>query len=126
MNIGTTEQKSQLQLCYNALLDKQAEEVLILDLRGVTNIADFFVICHGTSTRQVQAISDNVEKAFRKSGTKHFHVEGREKGDWVLMDFSDMVIHIFHKTTRGLYSLERLWSDAKKVEVGDMIALGVN
>ena len=97
-----------------------------MDLRGVTNIADFFVICHGTSARQVQAISDNVEKVFRKNGHKRFHVEGRAKGDWVLMDFSDMVIHIFHETARGVYSLERLWSDAKKVEVGDMIALGVS
>lgn len=118
-------QKSMLQLCYNAMLDKKAEDVLVLDLRGITNIADFFIICHGSSTRQVQAITDNVEKVLRENYSKHYHVEGREKGNWVLMDFHDMVIHIFHKSARGLYSLERLWSDARRFEANEIMAMGV-
>ncbi len=117
------EQKMTLQLCYNAMIDKKAEEVLVLDLRGVTNIADYFMICHGSSVRQVQAITDSVEKALRKSGNKRYHVEGKAKGNWVLMDLHDLVIHVFHKSARGLYSLERLWSDARRFKAGDIMAV---
>ncbi|MFQ5432030.1 MAG: ribosome silencing factor [Nitrospinota bacterium] len=118
------EQNSTLRLCYNAMVDKKAEEVLVLDLRGITNIADYFMICHGSSVRQVQAITDNVEKALRKSGNKRYHVEGKAKGNWVLMDLHDLVIHVFHKSARGLYSLERLWSDARRFNAGDIMAMG--
>jgi ribosome-associated protein len=103
--------------------DRKAEEVLVLDLRGITNIADYFIICHGSSVRQVQAITDSVEKALRKSGNKRYHVEGKAKGNWVLLDLHDMVIHVFHKSARSLYSLERLWSDARRFNEGEILAM---
>lgn len=113
-----------LSMCYNAMVDRKAEEVMVLDLRGISSIADFFVICHGSSARQVVAISDNVETALRKSGRKRYHVEGRSRGNWVLMDYHDMVLHIFDRPTRAFYSLEKLWSDAKKMDEIEILAWG--
>jgi len=116
MKEPTVEQKSMLHLCYNAVVEKKAEDVLVLDLRGLTSIADFFLICHGSSERQVLAISDNVEKLARESGHRYYQVEGREKGNWVLMDFHDLVIHIFHRPARTFYGLDKLWSDARELD----------
>ncbi|MEE8484753.1 MAG: ribosome silencing factor [Nitrospinota bacterium] len=112
-----TEQKELIQLCYNAIVEKKGEEILVLDIRGLTSVADFFVICHGTSSRQVLAISDNVEKVLRKGGFKKYHIEGKQIGSWVLMDFSDLIVHIFNEPTRGFYALEKLWFDARKLDM---------
>jgi len=123
-NSYTEEQRKQIYSCFNAALDKKAEEVLVLDLRGVSNVADFFVICHGTSQRQVQAISDNVETALRGQGMKSYTVEGRETGTWVLIDFHDIVVHVFYQTSRAFYALEKLWSDAKCLDTNEILAWG--
>ncbi len=112
-----TEQKELIQLCYNAIAEKKGEEILVLDIRGLTSVADFFIICHGNSSRQALAISDNVEKVLRKSGFKKYHIEGKQIGSWVLMDYSDLIVHIFNKPTRGFYALEKLWFDARKLDV---------
>lgn len=120
----TPDQKKQIYACYHALMDKKAEEVLVLDLRGISSVADFFVICHGGSQRQVQAISDNVEQAFRSGGVKDYRVEGRETGTWVLMDFHDIVVHVFYHTARAFYALENLWSDARTLEGREIQAWG--
>lgn len=117
---GMEEQKVKLRLCYNAVVEKKAEDVLLLDLRKVTSSTDFFLICHAPSTRQVGAISDNVERLLRKNGFKRFHAEGKKEGTWVLVDAGDVVIHIFQKETRGHYDLEDLWIDATKIEAEEI------
>jgi ribosome-associated protein len=126
--IGTEEptfkQKCKLQLCYNAVVDKKANDVIVLDLRGLTSVADFFIICHGTSSRQVLAIADNLESALRDSGMKQYHTEGREEGSWVLMDASDIIIHVFHEPKRSFYMLEKLWADAAVVDNSKIVEWG--
>lgn len=112
----TARQKLELNLCYDALTDKKAEEILVLDLRGISSMADFFLICHGSSSQQVLAISDNVEKILRGNSMKRYHVEGRKNGTWVLMDVNDIVVHIFHEPTRRHYALENLWMDAPRMD----------
>lgn len=90
----------------------------MLDLRGLCNFTDTFVICHGTSTRQVLSISEAVEE--KLASDLHLspgHVEGRRVGDWVLLDYIDLVVHVFLRERRSFYGLERLWGDAPRIEV---------
>jgi ribosome-associated protein len=97
-------------------LSKKAEDVVLLDLRKVTTMADFFVICTGRSDVQVKAIADAVIDLAREEGIKVYHVEGLEGRTWVLIDFVDVVVHVFRPDTRGYYQLERLWRDAEVEE----------
>jgi ribosome-associated protein len=94
---------------------KKAVDILILDLRGLTVIADFFVICSGTSTTQVSAIADGVGMALRRIGHHPSHIEGSSEATWVLMDYGDVVVHVFEERTRAYYAIERLWGDAPRV-----------
>ena len=92
---------------------------MVLDLRGLSDITDYFVICHGTSERQVVAIADAIEERLVESHSRRpSHVEGRRTGDWVLMDFIDFVVHVFVENRRSFYRLERLWGDAPRLETG--------
>ncbi len=120
----TFKQKSKLQLCYNAVVDKKANDVIVLDLRGLTSVADFFIICHGTSSRQVMAIADNLGSALRDSGMKRYHIEGKEEGSWVLMDVNDIIVHVFHEPKRSFYMLENLWADAAVIDNDEIIKWG--
>ncbi|MDX1998600.1 MAG: ribosome silencing factor [Thermoanaerobaculia bacterium] len=95
-----------------AALDKKAENVRVLCLRPVSDFADYFLICTGTNDRQVQAIADAVQDALRAEGVRPLHVEGERVGSWVLVDYGDLVVHVFQPEPRGFYGLERLWSDA--------------
>jgi len=99
-------------------LSKKAEDVLILDMREVSSVADYFVICSGTSEVQVKAIADAVLEGLQKEGVKPWHTEGFTARRWVLIDFVDVVVHDFHAKTREYYMLERLWGDAKRIRVG--------
>lgn len=94
-------------------LSKKAENVLSMDLRGLTTTCDFFVICSGTSDVQVKAISDAIKDGMTDAGEKPWHVEGEDGKRWILLDFVDVVVHVFGKETRDYYQLERLWGDAK-------------
>jgi ribosome-associated protein len=105
------------QLCAEAAESKKAFDIQILDLRGLTYITDYFVICSGNNTTQVSAIADWVEHALAKAGRRPSHVEGSVGSRWVLMDYGDVVIHVFDEETRIYYSLEKLWSDAPRVPV---------
>ncbi len=116
--------KRRLYGCVCAVLDKKAEDVVILDLRGLSDVADFFIICHGNSQTQVRAISEGVEMALRNQGVRDYNVEGREACSWVLMDFHDIVVHVFHGATRAYYALEKLWSDARGLDSGEILAWG--
>ncbi len=97
------------------VLEKHAEDVVILSLEGLTSLTDFFVICSADSRPQIQAIVDVVKESLSKFGVHPVGIEGTESGIWVLMDYNDVILHIFRSETRELYSLDRLWGDAPKV-----------
>ena len=97
------------------MMDKKAEGVVVLKLKGVTDMTDFLVICHGHSTRQNSAICDEIHKKLsRQFKRKPYGVEGEREADWILMDYVDFVVHIFLEDTRQRYALEKLWMDAKR------------
>ncbi len=100
-----------------AALEKKAEEVVVLDLRGVSGYTDFLVIGSGTSDRQMEAIADGVEKDLTAQGHRLIGAEGQRGGSWVLLDFGDVVVHVFHTDDRAHYDLEGLWADAPRLEV---------
>jgi len=100
-----------------AALSKKAEDLVVLDLRKTSAFTDFFIICTGTNIRQVQAIADGVEEALRERDVRPALTEGYDRGQWILLDFFDFIVHIFLPVTRQYYDLERLWGDAKKLEI---------
>lgn len=95
-----------------AALAKKAEDLVVMDLRGIFDVTDFFVVATGSSDRQVEAIADAVEDATRAAGSKPMNVEGRERMHWVLLDYVDVVVHVMHPDERMKYQLERLWGEA--------------
>lgn len=99
-------------------LTKKAEDVVVMDLRGLTTMTDFFVVCSADSDVQVKAIADAVEEGMEAAGIDVWHREGGSP-NWVLLDYVDVVLHIFHTTARGFYSLEKLWGDAAITRVTD-------
>jgi ribosome-associated protein len=100
-----------------AAREKKAEDILVLDLRGLASFTDYFLICSGGSHRQLVTIADEVEEKLRAAKRKPSHVEGYPKGEWILMDYVDFVVHIFTPQSRAHYDLERLWGDAKRLDV---------
>jgi ribosome-associated protein len=105
-----------LSVVVNAADDKKALDLVALDLQGISLIADYFVICHGNSETQVQAIATEIRKKAEEHGARVRGVEGMDKARWVLVDMGDVVAHVFHRDEREYYNIERLWSDAKEVE----------
>ena len=98
-----------------ALEDKKGEDIKALDLRGISNIADYFIIASGNNPNQLRAMADSVEEKLFKVGYKLHHSEGYQGGVWLLLDFGPIVVHIFNKEQRGFYDLDRIWADAKEV-----------
>ncbi len=98
-------------------VDNKAQDVVLLDLHGVTDMADFFVVATGTSDTHVRSVAQHVVDGMQKAGLKAYHVEGEETGRWVLVDFVDFVVHVFHPTMRSYYQIERLWGDAPAVAI---------
>jgi len=94
---------------------KKAYDLLVLDLKGLTGIADYFLICSAGNTTQVAAIADGIGHALAAEGVRPSHVEGGTEATWLLMDYGEAVVHIFDETARAYYSLERLWGDARRV-----------
>ena len=107
-----------LRVAANAAASKKATDMVGLDLTTLDGVADYFLICSGSSEPQVKAIAEEVEDKLREAGARAWHVEGREGRRWVLLDFVDVVVHVFHEKTREYYLLERLWGDARKVDLG--------
>ncbi len=95
-----------------SLLDRKAEKLVVLDLKGVTTVSDYFVIATATNQRQAQALSDGVEETLKAAGRRALSIEGYQKANWILLDYGDVVFHIFHEEARRFYGLERLWGDA--------------
>lgn len=112
--------ESQLDLYVQAALGKKAEGLVVLDVRGLTSIADAFIVCSGRSNRQVSAIADHIERFLKKKGVRPLGVEGKGEGHWVLMDYGNVIIHVFYSETRTFYDLEGLWIDAKKIHTESM------
>ncbi|RMD92819.1 MAG: ribosome silencing factor [Calditrichaeota bacterium] len=100
-------------------LEKKASNILILDLRRLTTITDFFVICTGESNTQVKAITDHIHEQLKKLRISPWHIEGYANQEWILMDYVNVVAHIFQPEVREFYGLERLWGDAKIEEIND-------
>ena len=101
------------------ILSKKGYDIKILDLKGISSVADFFVICSADSDVQVKAITDEIEKKLRKEGIKPYNCEGTVANTWVLLDYIDVVVHVFKHETRLHYSLEKLWGDAPLLEIKD-------
>ena len=102
-----------------AVQGMKALDVVVLDVRKVASFADSFIICSGRSHRQVTAIAEHIERALKAQGIKLLGIEGLQEGHWVLMDFGDVIIHIFYEPVRAFYDLESLWSDAKRMDLGN-------
>ena len=100
-------------------LSKKAKNVVIMDLRKVTTMADYFVVCSGDSETQVKAIADEIIDGMSKLGERPWHTEGFQNLQWALLDYVDVVVHVFHKDARTFYGLEKLWGDAKMQKVAD-------
>ena len=112
---STTNALAFAQRAAQVAIDNKAQDVVLLDLRGVTDMTDFFLIASGTSDTHGRAVGEHIIAELKKEGFPVHHVEGLEKGRWVLLDFVDFVVHIFHPTLRNFYQLERLWGDAAEV-----------
>ncbi|AEI42712.1 ribosome silencing factor [Paenibacillus mucilaginosus] len=105
-----------LELVVDAAEDKKAMNLVALNLKGISLIADYFMICHGNSETQVQAIATEIRKRAEEKGARLRGLEGMDTARWVLVDLGDVVVHVFHRDDREYYNIERLWSDAKVVE----------
>jgi ribosome-associated protein len=111
------EPEQAVRLAAHAAGEKKATDLVVLDLRRVASFTDFFLICSGLSTRQVQAISNAVEESLRNSSKRPLHIEGYSSGEWILLDYGDFIVHVFSPASRRFYDLERLWRDAARVEI---------
>ena len=109
----------QVRAAVAAAQEKQAAEVVLLDLEGLGAFTDFFLICTGFSARQVEAICDETEKRLKQAGARLLHREGRPGGDWMLLDFGNLIVHVFTEHARRFYDLERLWRAAARLEFAE-------
>ena len=110
-----------VKIAAKAADDKKANDITVLDISKISSFADYFLICTGDSSRQMQAIADEIEKKLGTLKIRPSHVEGYRNSEWILMDFMDLVVHIFSKDARTFYDLERLWRDGKKLDVNALI-----
>ena len=113
--------KEMIALAVRALDAKKGKDIKVLYTADQTTLADYFVICTGTSNTQVKALSDAVEDAMTKAGEEPHHVEGHRGGQWPLLDYSAIVVHVFTEEAREFYALERLWSDATPVDLDEYL-----
>jgi ribosome-associated protein len=102
-----------------AVQGMKALDIVALDVRGLASFADSFIICSGRSHRQVTAIAQHIQQDLKTQGIRLLGMEGLREGHWVLMDFGDVIIHIFYEPVRAFYDLESLWADAKRIDLGD-------
>ncbi|MFO8030389.1 MAG: ribosome silencing factor [Cyclonatronaceae bacterium] len=121
--IPTTEKSNfppLVTLINEALLEKKAEKVRVLDVRNLTTLTDFFIVCQGNSDTQIKALANNVtEKIKEQTGEHVWRKEGLESRRWVVLDYVDVVVHIFNEETRSFYGLENMWNDAKVIDIAD-------
>lgn len=108
------------KLAITALEDKKAEDIKVIDISEISVIADYFIIANGTNRSQIQTLSDHVEEILGKAGVSLKQVEGYDNANWILLDFRDVIIHIFDKENRLFYDLERIWRDGKLIETTNL------
>jgi len=112
-----TDSRTKSLLCLKAALEKKAIDPVLIELRGTTSFTDYFLLCSGKSDRQVQAIAQGIEEALRKKGIRALGQEGTSGGKWILMDYEDVVVHVFLDPVRKFYDLEGLWIDAPRIDL---------
>ncbi|MBW1895716.1 MAG: ribosome silencing factor [Deltaproteobacteria bacterium] len=118
----TLSYEQSLEPYIEAVLGMKAFDVVILDVRGISSFADTFIICSGRSHRQVSAIAESVQRQLKGKGVKPLGVEGKREGHWILMDYGDVIIHVFYEPIRTFYDLENLWADARRIEIEENAA----
>jgi len=101
--------------CASAAEEKQATDIVVLDMRAVSSVSDYFLICAGNTDRQTRAIADEIKTRLKEKGVPCSHIEGESEGHWIVIDFLDVLVHVFAQETREYYQLERLWGDAHKI-----------
>jgi len=106
-----------VKLCGRYAGEKKAKDILILELKGLTDIADYFLLASGTSERHVRTIAEYIETSMKDEGIKHLYTESYKEGRWVIIDYNDFVVHIFLEELRELYDLESLWIEAKQIKI---------
>lgn len=104
-------------LAAKTLADKKGQDIVVIDIQGKAAFADYFVICSGTSERQINSLTDDIENAFAKEGLLVKSIEGKQNSGWILMDFGDIIINLFTKEMRDKYSIEKVWGDCDFIEV---------
>jgi ribosome-associated protein len=109
--------KKMTKIAFDALEDKKAEDIRIIDISGVSVLADYFIIANGNNENQVRALVDNVQDELFKVGYEAKQVEGYRTGNWILLDYGDIIVHVFSKEDRLFYDLERIWRDGKSIEI---------
>ena len=112
--------KEMARIAYDALSDKKGEDVKIIDITGVSVLADYFIIANGNSDSQVNALVDNVEEELHKAGYHLKQREGRANSSWILLDFGDIIVHVFDKENRLFYDLERIWKDGRDITLEEL------
>ncbi len=112
--------KEMTKLAYRALSEKKAEDIKIINIEGVSVLADYFIIASGSNNRQVQALADNVEEVLYKAGYSKKQMEGYQTANWILIDYGDLVVHIFDTENRLFYDLERIWRDGKDISIEEI------
>ena len=122
MSTVSTE-KMMAQIACKAIDDKKGQDIKIIDIHNVSVIADYFVIASGTNSNQVQAIVDNVEEQLGRAGFEAKQIEGNRNSSWILMDYGDVIVHVFDEENRLFYDLERIWRDGKVLEMDAFLFL---
>ena len=112
--------KNAARIAIKALEDKKAENIQVIDISGVSVIGDYFIIANGSNRNQIQAMADNVEEQLGRAGYEHKNIEGYNQANWILLDYRDVIIHIFDPDSRSYYDLERIWRDGVLVEAGKL------
>ena len=112
-----SEINKQIKTIYDALMDKKAFDIRIIDISNVSDISDYFIIADGSNRNQVQAMCDNVEEFMLQIGKKPKSVEGYADGGWILLDYYDIIVHIFSDEARRFYDIERIWSDGRQIAI---------
>lgn len=112
--------KEMLKVIIDALQDKKAEDIRVIDISNVSVIADYFVIASGSNTNQIQAMVDNVEEEMFKAGFDDSKVEGYNTASWILLDYNDVIVHVFSEDDRAFYNIERIWRDGKEVDINSL------
>ena len=119
-----TDSRTKFLLCVKTAIEKKAFDLVLLEMKKITSFTDYFLLCSGKSDRQVQAIAQAIEEELEKEGIRPLGQEGKNEGRWILMDYGDVVVHIFLEPVRAFYDLEGLWIDAPRIELEKGETLG--